>query len=117
MIMKRFFSWIIALPVFIFLAAFALANRNWMTVSFDPITPSEPLVSMSMPVWALLFGGVFIGLVSGGIATWLRQSKWRRVARKALGDLDKERMKRRRLENRLKDNDNIALAPPVRRAS
>jgi hypothetical protein len=36
-----------------------------------------------MPAFMLLFAGIFIGLIVGGVVTWLRQGKWRKQARQA----------------------------------
>ena len=115
--MKRLISWILGIPIFVVLAAFALANRKWIVVSLDPLTPDQPLVAVNMPVWALLFIGIFLGLVAGGMAAWVGQARWRRTARKALAELDIERMNRRRIENRLKEAENPALPAPTRKAS
>ena len=101
--MKRFLSFLFGFPAFVLLAAFALANRKWVTVSFDPLTPDDPLFSVQVPLWAVLFAGIFLGLVAGGIATWIRQGKWRRRARRARFDLEEERMQRERLQKRLEE--------------
>jgi hypothetical protein len=34
-----------------------------------------------MPLFVLIFALVMLGVLIGGIAAWLRQSKWRRAAR------------------------------------
>ena len=120
--MKRFLSFLFGFPAFVLLAAFALANRKWVTISFDPLTPEDPLFSVRAPLWAVLFAGIFLGLVAGGIATWIRQGKWRRRARKARFDLKEERMQRERLQKRLEEtvrNDARSLPGPssLRRAS
>jgi hypothetical protein len=36
-----------------------------------------------MPAFMLLFTGIFIGLIVGGVVVWLRQGKWRKQARQA----------------------------------
>jgi len=69
---KRIISWIIGAPVAVALVSFAVANRHWTDVSFDPINKADPWLAISMPVYLLLFAGV-----------WLRQGKWRKAARLA----------------------------------
>jgi uncharacterized integral membrane protein len=80
---KRFISWVVGIPVAILLISFAVANRQWITVSLDPISRETPWLSVSMPAFLLLFIGIFLGLVVGGMVTWWRQGKWRKQARKA----------------------------------
>ena len=76
-------SWAIGAPVAIVLIAFAVANRHWITVSLDPISRENPWLALSMPAFMLLFTGIFIGLIVGGVVVWLRQGKWRKQARQA----------------------------------
>lgn len=80
---KRIMSWAIGAPVAIVLIAFAVANRHWITVSLDPISKENPWLALSMPAFMLLFTGIFIGLIVGGVVVWLRQGKWRKQARQA----------------------------------
>lgn len=76
-------SWAVGAPVAIVLIAFAVANRHWITVSLDPISRDDPWLALSMPAFMLLFTGIFIGLIVGGVVVWLRQGKWRKQARQA----------------------------------
>jgi len=116
--MKRLFALLFGLPAFVLLTAFALANREVVRVSFNPIVPDQPLfpggwlAPVSVPAWVLLFAGIFIGLIAGGLAAWIRQGKWRRRARRAQFDLDREQMEKRRLERRLEKSHAPALAAP-----
>ena len=77
------------LPVAIVGVAFAVANRQWITVSLDPTSRDAPLISINMPLWALFFCGAFAGLIAGWTACWLAQSKWRRSAKSARAELAK----------------------------
>ncbi len=63
--------------------AFAVANRRWVTLSFDPFTQSAPRVAMDLPLWILFFIGIFVGIVVGWIGSWMAQSKHRKAAREA----------------------------------
>ena len=67
----------------IVLVSFAVANRHWIDVSFDPINRADPWLMVSMPAYLLLFAGVFAGMIVGGVVVWLRQGKWRKAARLA----------------------------------
>ncbi len=115
--MKRILAYLTGIPVALVLAAFALANRQWITVSLDPITPADPWMAVDMPLWALLFAGIFIGLLAGGFTAWLKQGKWRKKARLAVYDLEEERTRARKLERKLEETAKTALPAPQRRAS
>ncbi len=80
---KRIISWIIGAPVAVVLVSFAVANRHWTDVSFDPLNKTDPWLMISMPTYLLLFTGIFIGLIVGGVVVWMRQGKWRKAARLA----------------------------------
>lgn len=79
--MRRFFNWIVGLPIAVIVIAFAVANRQWVEVSFDPLSRVAPWASIPMPLWALLFFGIFIGVIAGWIGCWFAQGKWRKAAK------------------------------------
>ncbi len=81
MMLQRILRWTIGLPIAIVVVSFAIANRQWITISFDPFSRDAPFAAMDMPQWVLFFCGVFFGLIAGWIACWLAQSKWRRSAK------------------------------------
>lgn len=83
MTLKRIFNWIVGLPVTIAAVAFAVANRQWVVVSFDPFSRDAPFASIGMPQWVLFFCGIFAGLIAGWVAAWFAHGKWRRAAREA----------------------------------
>jgi uncharacterized integral membrane protein len=91
-------------PLAIVIVAFALANRQTVTVSFDPFSASNPAYAASLPLFALIFLLVILGVIVGGIAAWLRQANWRRTARQLDGDVralhqELEAMRRRAAED------------------
>ncbi len=79
--MRRFFRWLIGLPIFIIVMVFAVANRKWTQISLDPFHDEAPALAFGMPLWLLLFAGIFIGVLVGWFFCWLAQGKWRRLAR------------------------------------
>src|SRR3954468_1154263 len=66
---------------------FAMANRQVVTVLFDPFNSADPAFVMKMPLFVLVFVLTILGVLIGGIAAWLRQGKWRRHARKLDADI------------------------------
>ena len=87
MMLQRIFRWTIGLPIALLVVVFAVANRQWITVSFDPFSRDNPFASIDMPLWVLFFCGIFCGLIAGWTACWFAQAKWRRSARDARKEL------------------------------
>lgn len=79
--MRRLLRWIIGAPIIIVVMFFAVANRQWVTLSLDPINETNPTYSLDMPVWLLVFFGIFIGIIVGWFYCWRAQAKWRKLAR------------------------------------
>ena len=78
--------------------AFAVANRQAVTVSFDPFSGHDPAATVSLPLFALVIVLLIIGVLIGGSASWLRQGKWRGAARRFERELDVLRGKLAALE-------------------
>ncbi len=73
---------VIVVPLAAIIIAFAIANRQLVTVSFDPFSTTNPAYAATLPLFIMIFVLVILGVIVGGAAAWLRQSKWRRTARK-----------------------------------
>ena len=97
---RRLLSWLFGLPTLIILLLFALANRQMVQVSLDPLTPEDPWLGITLPLWAVFFAGVLLGLLVGGAAAWVKQGKWRKLARKSQQDLELEKIARKRAEEK-----------------
>ena len=80
--LRRIVAAIILVPLAIIIVAFAVANRQSVTVSFDPFSAEAPAASLSLPLFALVIGLLIAGVVIGGVASWLRQGRWRGAARR-----------------------------------
>ena len=70
-----------AFPLGIALVAIALANRQPVSLILDPFNPETPALAVSLPFYAYLLGALVVGVILGGTATWMGQSRWRRTAR------------------------------------
>lgn len=81
--MRKFIAIAILVPLAVVIVMFAVANREIITVSFDPFDPAQPALSLKTPLFLLIFALVGVGVLVGGIAAWMRQSKWRMRARRA----------------------------------
>ena len=81
-VIRKIIAAVILVPLAIIIIAFAVANRQIVTVSLDPFSAEHPAASLTLPLFALVIVLLIIGVLIGGIAAWLRQSKWRRTARR-----------------------------------
>jgi len=81
MVMRKFFTALLVIPLGLIFIVFAVANRHFVTVSFDPFNSANPAVSVSLPLFAVIITVAVLGVAAGGIATWFRQHRWRRAAR------------------------------------
>ncbi|QRG08361.1 DUF1049 domain-containing protein [Xanthobacter dioxanivorans] len=87
--MGRLASILIGLPLSILAVALAVANRKAVTLSLDPFSPDAPALAVTLPLFAVVFGALILGVVAGGTVTWLRQGRFRREARRARRILDR----------------------------
>jgi fructose-specific phosphotransferase system IIC component len=83
MTFKKIINWVIGLPIAIIGVGFAVANRQWITLSFDPFNRAHPFATIDMPLWALFFCGVFFGIFAGWLVAWINNGKYRRATRQA----------------------------------
>src|SRR5882724_3259286 len=81
--MRKFFAILVLVPLGIVIVMFAVANRQTITISFDPFDAVNPAFALKTPLFALIFVLVGLGVLVGGIAAWLKQHKWRSRARRA----------------------------------
>jgi uncharacterized integral membrane protein len=84
---RKIVTTIIVVPLAVIIIAFAVANRQAVTVSFDPFSAAHPAYAVTVPLFVLLFVVLILGVIVGGIAAWLNQSAWRRTARKLDADM------------------------------
>ncbi len=90
--MLRFLKFIIIAPLTILFLIFAFANRHIVTVSFDPFEGGDiPAFSISAPLFVVIILSVAVGVVAGGISTWLSQGKRRRAGREARAEAERLR--------------------------
>lgn len=79
--LRRLVSLLIAFPLGIALVAVAISNRHPVNLVLDPFNPETPALSVTLPFYAYILGALVVGVILGGMATWLGQSRWRRTAR------------------------------------
>ena len=111
---RKIVAALILVPLAVVIIAFAVANRQIVTVSFDPFSAERPAASLTLPLFALIIVLLVIGVLVGGTAAWLRQAKWRRTARRLereVADLRIEVDTMKRTASVLADSDPSGRAP------
>lgn len=84
--LRKIFNGLVLLPLAIVFVAFAVANRHSVKLSFDPFNSADPALSLSLPLFVVILLAAIAGVVAGGSATWFRQRRWRRAARRHEAD-------------------------------
>lgn len=116
--MAKLIRLILALVGIVVVVAFAIANRGPVTVSFYP-TP----FSIDLALFAVVLISLAVGVVLGGLATWLGAGHFRRRARKSrrrVRDLEADAAMRREEAARAEEarrrehRQDLALAAPAR---
>jgi uncharacterized integral membrane protein len=79
--MRKFFTALVVIPLGLIFIVFAVANRHFVTVSFDPFNSTDPSISVTLPLFVVIIVVAILGVIAGGLGTWFRQRRWRRAAR------------------------------------
>jgi uncharacterized integral membrane protein len=85
--LRKILTAIIVIPLVVVIVAFAVANRQMVTVSFDPFSAAAPAYAVTVPLYLEVFAVLILGVIVGGIAAWLGQGGWRRTARRLDADV------------------------------
>ncbi len=104
---RKIVAALILVPLAVIIIAFAVANRQPVTVSLDPFSADRPAASLTLPLFALVIVLLVAGVLIGGMASWLRHGKWRRAARR----LEREAA---RLRDEIDAHKRVAGAAPAR---
>ncbi|KQV10395.1 hypothetical protein ASC97_16750 [Rhizobium sp. Root1203] len=78
---KKILNLLIFLPLGVILIIFCVANRQTVSMAFNPFRPDDQVLSLSAPFFVFIFVALIIGMIAGSAATWLNQSKHRKRAR------------------------------------
>ncbi len=89
--MRKFFTALVVIPLGLIFIIFAVANRHFVTVSFDPFNSVTPTVAVTLPLFVVIIAVAILGVIAGGAATWFRQRRWRRAARQHEADARRAR--------------------------
>jgi uncharacterized integral membrane protein len=81
----KLLRWLVLPPVIVLAMAIAIANRAPVTFSLDPFDPETPALGLEVPLFLIILGSVFLGILIGGIGAWAqaRRKKAAQAARTA----------------------------------
>jgi len=86
--MKRALQWLVLLPVAVVAIAFAVANRQYVDISFNPFeSPPVQGSEIKAPLFIVIILAVAAGVLIGGIFTWFAQCRHSRGLRETRGEL------------------------------
>jgi uncharacterized integral membrane protein len=105
--MRRFVFYLLFIPAAVLVLLFALANREMVVVSLDPFSRDVPALTFQSPLFLVLFAVLMLGVLVGGMASWIGQAKHRRAARRARAEAERYRAEADRLRSEL-----AGTAPP-----
>jgi hypothetical protein len=114
--MIRFLKSLVLLPVAAVVVLLAVANRSAVRLSFDPFSADAPVLSVDLPLYAILFGAVALGIVVGGIFTWLGQGRVRASARHHRRESMRHEREATRLRAHVPDGETPGFPAPGRAA-
>lgn len=86
--MLSFLKWLVLVPLAILAVMFAVANRQGVTVSFDPFSGDVPAFALSGPLFVVIVLVLVTGVIIGGVASWLGQGRHRRGSRAARREVE-----------------------------
>jgi uncharacterized integral membrane protein len=90
--MIRFFKVAVLILCAVILLGFAFANRDFVTVSFDPFSSTDNAAfSIPAPLFAVVTVAAMLGVVAGALATWFSQGRHRRASRQSRREAEKWR--------------------------
>jgi uncharacterized integral membrane protein len=84
---RKIVTLLILIPIVLAIVLFAVSNRAPVSIGFDPLAAQPPMFSFALPQYLLLLVVLIAGVIVGGIAAWMRQSRWRRRARRLSAEL------------------------------
>jgi uncharacterized integral membrane protein len=107
-VLRKIVAAVILIPLAIVIVAFAVANREIVTVSLDPFSSEHPASTLALPLFVLIIVLLIAGVVIGGVAAWLRQAQWRRAARRLQREVEELRSEVTSLR---RSSGNVASVP------
>ena len=104
-LVRTLFFWSLAIGT----AIIAVANRNYVSLSFDPFNSLSPAVAFEVRQFWIILTAALIGIVLGAWSSWLAQAPLRQAMRE-----NEDKIKR--LEREIEVQQAIIVKPSNSRA-
>jgi len=101
---RKIITVLILIPLALIIVMFAVANRAPVLIGFDPFGAQPPMFALVSPLYVALLAALIVGVIIGGAAAWVRQSKWRRRARRLSAELKAAHAETEALRRQLESN-------------
>ena len=100
---------VVLIPLALVILVLAVANRADVVLVLDPFGLYEPLTSLVMPLYVLLFIVAALGILAGGFGAWWSQ----RAARERARFFEREAMVLREELDAVRKLPASSASPPV----
>lgn len=91
--MKAVLRIIVFVPLALLILFFSMANRSPVRIGLDPFATSDaPGPSVEAPMFLVVLASMAIGVLAGGVASWLGHLAVRRDAKIARSEAKKTRL-------------------------
>lgn len=107
--MRSFLKALILVPIALLIVLFSVANRAPVRISFDPISRDAPVLAYDLPLFAVVLAALAVGVLIGGLASWLAQGKHRKAARRNRREVETLRSQTQALRSAVPDSALPAL--------
>ena len=87
--MLGFLKALVLVPLAVLVVLLSVANRGPVTLSFDPFAKGPPELAVTLPLYGLILASVVLGVLVGGIGTWLAGGKHRRARRMSAREVNR----------------------------
>ena len=107
--MKAFFKALVLVPVALVIVLYSVANRGPVRVSLDPFSRDLPVLSYEVPLFAVVLAAIAVGVLVGGLASWVAQGKHRKAVRRSRREAEALRSETQALRSAVPDSALPAL--------
>lgn len=91
--MKAIMRILIFVPLALLILFFSMANRSSVKIGLDPFAPNDATApSFEAPMFLVVLASMAIGVLAGGISSWLGHLPVRRAAKVARAEAKKTRL-------------------------
>lgn len=106
--MKSILRIIVFVPLALIILFFAMANRGSVRIGVDPFAPADGTApSFEAPIFLVVLVSMAIGVLAGGVSSWLGHLPVRRAAKVARAEAKKTRVEIEKLRQQA-----LANLPP-----